>query len=389
MQKKVCNKLLEFYEKHDMSPGNKELEEWSVFKRKRTNLYRQLGVPVQCFKEKNILEFGPGSGHNALAIMMDFSENINFGEGHIDLVEPNLSGRNDIKRIFENKKIPKECYTLYSDVLEDFVTNRKYDFVIAEQFLPYIENWKECVEIIKNYTTRNGIVIITCADAIGLYVELTKRLVGQYIVRDIESFSEKVDRLIKIFEPQLIKLKGMNRTCKEWVQEEIFNGASLCTHPMNMNDAIDAFGNEFDILGTSQRIFTDYSWYKDLDYDYVMAYKKQYNQKKHMFLLSDMREETIRTEEENASLEQAVITANELTEKFEKRKSLDITAYKKAIDKVTECSDNQTIKKFNEETLEILKLAEKSVPDVKIYDVWSSCFGRTSQYISFIRKERE
>ncbi len=384
---KQNNRFLEFYGKHDVSPGNKELEEWAEFKRKRTNLYRQLGIPIQCFKGKDILEFGPGSGHNALAIMMDFSGNLNFGEGHMDLVEPNLSGRNDIMRIFDMKNIPKECYTLYSEVLEDFTLNKKYDFVIAEQFLPHISNWKECIEIIKNYTVKNGIAIITCADTIGQYVERTKRLVGQYIVKDIDNFNEKVDMLTTLFKPQLSKIKGMNRTYEEWVQEEILNDAFLCAHPMNINDAIEAFGNEFDILGASQNIFTDYSWYKNLDYDYISAYKKQYNQKKHMFLLAGVSEETIRTEKENAALEEAVICANECAEKFETTKELDILSYKKAIEKVTKYSDNQTISQFNEETIEILKAAEKSLPNMEKFNVWSSCFGKTSQYISFVRKE--
>lgn len=384
---KQSNRFLDFYGKYAVSPGNKELEEWAEFKKKRTNLYRQLGIPIQCFRGKDILEFGPGSGHNALAIMMDFAGKLNFGEGHMDLVEPNLSGRNDMMRIFEDKKIPPKCYTVYSQMMEDFISNRKYDFVIAEQFLPHIHNWKECIEIIKNYTAENGIAIITCADAIGQYVERTKRLVGQYMVRNIENFNEKIDILTKIFEPQLSRIRGMNRTHTEWVEEEILNDAFLCTHPMNMNDAIDAFGDEFDILGASQNMFTDYSWYKDLEYDYIFSYKKQYNQKRHMFLLAGMNEETIRTEKENALLEDAVAAANEWAERFEETKELDIFAYKKIIDKVTECSNNQTISQFNEETIEILKTAERSAPDMGAFKVWSKCFGKTSQYISFVRKE--
>lgn len=386
MQKQE-NRILKFYEKYGVSPGNKEMEDWIELKKKRNNLYRQLGIPIQCFKGKNVLEFGPGSGHNALAMMMDLQGNFNFGEGHIDLVEPNLLGRNDIERIFNKKNIPKECYTIYSQILEEFEKDKVYDFVIAELFLPHISNWRECIEIIKKYTAENGIAIITCADTIGQYVERTKRLVGQYIIRDVKDFKEQVDLLTKIFGPQLNLIKGMNRTHEEWVEEAVLSDAFLCAHPMNINDAIDAFGDGFDILGASQNIFTDHSWYKDLGYDYISEYKKQYNQKKHMFLLAGTDEESIRTEKENEALEEAVIVANGLAEKFEETKSLDLLAYKEAIDNVAKYSCNETIQQFNKETLELLKTAEKSIPDMSRFDVWSRSVGKATQYISFVRKE--
>ena len=381
------NKFLEFYRKYSIAPCNKEQEDWTVLKKKRTNLYRQLGIPVQCFKGKNILEFGPGSGNNALAMMMDLHGNLNFGEGHIDLVEPNLSGRNDLERIFNEKSIPRECYTIYSEILEEFKKDKEYDFVIAEGFLTHISNWKECIEIIKKYTAENGIVIITCADTIGQYIERTKRLVGHYIARNIDDYKEKVGILTKIFEPQLKSLSGRDRPSEDWVQEQFFNDALLCAHPMNINDAIDAFGDGFDILGASQNIFTDHSWYKDLDYDYISEYKKQYNQKKHMFLLAGIYEESIRTEKENEALEEAVIAANELAAKFEETKSLDLLAYKEAIDNVAKYSGNKTIQQFNQDTLELLKMSEKSTPDLRKFGVWSRCFGKACQYISFVRKE--
>lgn len=64
----------------------------------------------------------------------------------------------------------------------------------------------------------------------------------------------------------------MSRPAKDWVMDTIFN-PSMYNNTMSVVQAIDFFGSEYDILGASPNMFTDYSWYKDIWYDYKDDYK--------------------------------------------------------------------------------------------------------------------
>lgn len=143
----------------------------------------------------------------------------------------------------------------------------------------HLDNCKDCLKIIKKYCKRDSIVITICSDEIGYYVERMKRFIAHYMCRNINDFGKKRDYLIKIFEPQLNSIGIITRPIKDWVEDQLLNETMICEHLMNVNDVISEFEDEFDVLGMSQNIFTDYSWYKDTEYDYISEYKKQYDRK--------------------------------------------------------------------------------------------------------------
>lgn len=56
------NEILDFYEEHEISPVHADEKDYLLRVKKRRNLYRQLGVPVQAIRGSSIIEFGTGGG---------------------------------------------------------------------------------------------------------------------------------------------------------------------------------------------------------------------------------------------------------------------------------------------------------------------------------------
>lgn len=62
------NKFIEYYGQHGISPVKQDITEINKHYARREKLYRQLGIPCIAFEGKRILEVGPGSGYNTLAL---------------------------------------------------------------------------------------------------------------------------------------------------------------------------------------------------------------------------------------------------------------------------------------------------------------------------------
>ena len=59
---------LEFYEENNISPVRQDITNLERHIQRRSSLYEQLGLPSLLFRDKKILEVGPGSGHNSLYV---------------------------------------------------------------------------------------------------------------------------------------------------------------------------------------------------------------------------------------------------------------------------------------------------------------------------------
>lgn len=368
--------------KNNIFPTLRKEEKGTTLLQKRKNLYRQLGIPQLCFSEAEVVEFGPSTGENALILLK-------WGEvKSIDLVEPNRMANNMIEKLYCQEGIDKERYTLYPCMMEEYKTEKKYDIIIAEQFIQDLDNWEEYLDYMDRIAKKNSIVITTCADTIGLYVEKMKRLIAQFIIAGIDSYEEQVNVLLEVFESALMGFQGMNRRSVDYISDIFLSKFFIgCKRIMNMMDIIDYYKNRFDVLGTSQNIFTDHSWYKDLSYDYMSAYREQYAMKRHMFLVAGEIKETLRSVEENAMLAKSIENAESLAAEFETNRLLDMKYFNKIIEEVSIYSENEKIKEFNRQFLELLQIVQnKAKPDFNDYKVWINTFGKSSQYISLVKK---
>lgn len=381
------NQYLEYYGKHKISPVRQNLSNFPEFLKKREKLYRQLGMPTMLFHKKDILEVGPGSGFNTLAFFQWMGE-----DNKIELVEANPKGIADMKTLFEQKGIATDRYEIHECTIENFINKKKYDIIIAEGFIHAISNAQEIVQKLCTMLKDGGVIVITCIDKFGIFVEEVKRFIANITIKDIDDYDKKVIAYTKFFEPQFSKLKGMSRSVEDWVKDNMLSPVFYSNDIWSISDSINMFSEDFYILGTSQKIFTDYSWYKDLDYNERESIIKQFRRKQHNFMLADGggEEETLISEEENYELCNILSIFRENIKKYEKTKEkFLIEEVIGNLNKLLKFEEyfNAKLSLFIKETIDILKkLLKNEAVDYHVYKEFYYAIGRAQQYLSMVKK---
>lgn len=377
------NKFIEYYGQHGISPVKQDITEINKHYARREKLYRQLGIPCIAFEGKRILEVGPGSGYNTLALFF-------FGGGDLTLVEPNHTGVVEMKKLFSEYNIPPERYVIKECMIEEMLVSEKFDIVIAEGFLHSIDNCDEIINKLSLLVNEGGVIIVTCMDVISMFVEQMKRFVCHIMIKDISDYETQVKKCTGFFHKHMQNLKGMSRSVEDWVRDDILNPAFNNQKILSIGKAIECFGREFSFLGSSQRIFTDYSWYKDIEYDERKNILSQYKQKRHNFLMTGL-DETILSECDSEYLEDKIGEIRLRAIEYEKEPS------NKYIDQVQEglYIIKPIMKKisrrcmgFVDEVIEILNYLKRGEEiELERYQIFSESVGRTQQYLSMVKNK--
>lgn len=376
------NHFLEYYRKHNISPVKQDISNLVIHLRKRENLYRQLGIPAISFKDKEILEIGAGSGYNSLGFIFT-------GCKKVTIVEPNKKGIEDINELFTKMNIPKDKYEIINTKIEDVLFNKKFDFIIAEGFLHFIDNAMSIIENMKDLLNNGGVITVTCMDYFSTFVEQIKRFVINIILKDNFDYEQKIQKCVEFFTPQMKCLKNMSRSVRDWAIDDILNPAFNNYKIFTIEDAINLFKDEFYLLGGSQNIFCDYSWYKDIDFDLKADYIKQYRKKRHNFTLYGAYETVIEQEKSDLIYKKIFeIRKNciEYENNYESKYQLNVSNLLKDILNLF-YNEDENIYNFIKDSIEILeRLNYTDNVQLSSYEHFYKAVGRTQQYLSFSKK---
>lgn len=384
------NDYLTYYGQHAISPVRQNLDDLSLHYERRRKLYRQCGIPMLAFRDADVLEVGPGGGYNTIALFkfLDVYQEDRSSRGHVDLVEPNSQGVNDMKALFVKHAISEDRYRIHSCQIEDFLTEKKYDFVFAEGFVQFLDNAREIIQKLAYLTKSNGILMFTCCDDVCMFIEAIKRLLGVILTQEIDDYSKKVEKLVSVFEPQLRQLRGVSRPAVDWVQDQLMNPAVANGRELTVADAIDAVGDGFYMLGASPQMFTDYSWYKDIWYDTQMSFKEQFRQKWLSLLMAGMPECVLTVDQVDA-LVADLRKIRSLANGYESNRNVNLL---KDIQSVMATMESKVVNLPNEfimvfrEIKELLKEAIRGEIHMENYPHFCTAFGRTIQYVAFEKK---
>ncbi len=374
------NAYLEFYGENNISPVHQDISDYKVHLRRRQKLYRQCGIPTVAFSGKTMLEVGPGGGYNALAAL-------EWGISHIDLVEPNPKGAEEIPKLFQQYEVDASRFHVYNTSIEKFDKESLYDYVIAEGFLPLIPNKREVCNLLIDKTKPGGVIVVTCQDLVSTFVESIKRLVGHALTQDYSTLDDKVNALVPIFEPQIKMLRGASRPIKDWIEDQIFNPAICESNGASMSDMFDFFEG-LDLLGSSPRCFQDWSWYKDIWYGETDEYKKQFEKSWLSLLLTGMPEQRI-DEDIVSQVADYISQIKRYQDEYESTgKASTIKNIYDLLLKLKEkisLLDERFIRVFGELTDCVRLLSEGKTPDMNDYPSFFAAFGRAQQYMSFMK----
>lgn len=376
------NPFISFYGKHGISPVHQDLRNFRVHLSRREKLYRMLGLAPVAFKDKVILEVGPGGGYNSLAIFC-------WGVDRIDFVEPNPTAQKELPQTLAKYGISRQRWRLFPCVLEDLAGKRRYDVILAEGFIPGLYTRKHIISRLKCLVSPGGVVVVTCVDEISFLLELVKRLVARRLlcVSKVEPFEKKVSILSRAFCSHLQTLKYASRPVEDWVTDQFINPA-LYGKFFSIADAVKEFGCDFTVLGSSPSMFIDCSWYKDTDFDSRGDLLRQFSEKRHILLSKDMKE-SARPAGKNNDLAKAAhrlrMFAAEVEDDLTGRNLSEIIRMFKRVEHLTAEIDVNVSLAIREA---ILLLRDKKLTDSKISSsrYFSSAFGRGQQWISLVKK---
>lgn len=375
------NPYLDFYGRYAISPVNQDITDLNLHFRRREKLYRLLGLPPVVFMKRTVLEVGPGGGYNSLALFA-------WGASLV-FVEPNPTARQQIKGLLSSYGIDRRRYRIYSESVEDLSKIGSYPVVIAEGFIPGLYERRQVIDSLSSLVMPGGAIVVTCVDDMSYLMELVKRIVAHHLLKSlgVDDFSGRVRVLSQAFSSHLATLKHASRPVEDWVADMFLNPAGYGNF-FSMADCVEEFGDQFDLLGSSPSMFTNYSWYKDIHYNERESYIGQFHGKHHM-LISTSTTESPRGERENKHLERQAYKLRMASRVFENggggKELKRIVSILETIAGEMRGMD-RNIANAMQEGIALLTAGDISINRVAKARVMASAFGRGQQYVSLVRR---
>lgn len=322
-----------------------------------------------------------GGGYNTLCFF-------HWG-ANVDLVEPNPTGYEEIVELFQNNKIDPKSWNLYKGMIEDYNTDKLYDIVLAEGFLPGINNRYQVISKLSAFVKKGGVVVVTCADDISYFFEYLRKLLALRLteIKNVKAFDKKVKLLSRAFYTHLNSLKYSSRPIEDWVKDALLNPV-VYGDLFSIADCIKEFGDNFEFLGSSPSMFTDYSWYKDTDFCLRDEIIDQFNRKRHLLLSLDLKE-SINCIDKNMKIfklcKKIRQTVKENNEILDKRVILEIIDILRELEILTKNLGTKITSALNE-VKELLLDDDLSEEKIANSTKITSIFGRGMQYVSMVKK---
>jgi 2-polyprenyl-3-methyl-5-hydroxy-6-metoxy-1,4-benzoquinol methylase len=246
--------FVDFYSAHGIIPTRQDISNLRYHFERRLALYRHLGLPPGVFRNASVLEFGPGSGHNAVVTGA-------LGPQRYLLVDGNRPSLDSTEKLL-HQHCPGLSFELKQSSILDFKAEEKFDLVLCEAVIPTQKNPRVFLRHVAGFVRPGGVLVFTCMDSLSLLPEILRRWLAWHLVRNIQDFDGKVARLVNFFRPDVAALPGMSRRPEDWVIDQLL-------HPwvgplFSIPEATVALGNRGAVLGSSPRFLTDWRWYKNI-----------------------------------------------------------------------------------------------------------------------------
>jgi len=380
MSREEVNPFISYYGKYNISPVRQDISDFSRHLLRRERLFVRLGLPSGFFSGRTILEVGPGGGHNALAYFK-------WG-ANVDFVEPNPKAQEDLLELFDKYGVDRKRYNLYRCKIEEFDSCEKYDLVIAEGVIPGLYDRREIIKKLTSFVKIGGAIVVTCCDDISYFFEILKRLIGFILLKKkgVVEFNDKVRILSQAFESHLKSLKYSSRFLSDWVMDQFFT-PYVTGKMFSIAECIEEFGREFLVLGCSPSMFTDYSWYKNLDFNMQEHKLKQFYKKRHILFFYDL-EESERpigfNEELAARTKEFRSLVGILENEYNDKNMIDIIQNLHELKVLASTVDTRISDAIDES---VRLISDNEIDELKIHNAekLAQAFGKGQQYVSLTK----
>lgn len=373
------NQYIKHYGEHNISPVHQDISNFELHLLRREKLYITLGMPAAFFAGRRLLEIGPGGGYNALAYFR--------WNAKVDFVEPNKKAQDELPELLGGHAIGG--YKLFKGKFEEHRARRKYDIVIAEGFIPLMENRLEIVGKIFSYLSPGGVCVVTCVDDVSYFFEYLRKIIAYKLFSclGVSGFDEKVAILAKAYASHYRTLKYASRPVEDWIVDNLMNPYSF-GDLFSVGELIDAIPCGFEVLGCSPSMFTNYSWYKDYGFDSSAEFKRQFAMKRHNLIMAGV-DETVRPKAKNDELAKLARRIRAIIEENGDR--LDTGVSRKIAETLDEIRRNlsdadRRVPEAVGEAAELFLDASLTVGKISRARRFASAFGRGQQYVSIVKR---
>ncbi|QOI43109.1 class I SAM-dependent methyltransferase [Leptospira interrogans serovar Canicola] len=253
--------FVDFYNKNNISPVRQNITDLEKHYYRRESLYISLGILPGYINNKKVIEFGPGSGHNAVYT-------VSLSPKLYTLVDGSKVGFEATKERFRDQNNIEVIHTLF----QDFNTEIKYELVIAEGCLPGQNEPLFLLDHICKFVEKNGIFLITTVGSVSYFTETLRRLIRDRFFSQNEPVEKQLKLLIPIYQPHLNTLINMSRPVEDWILDSIIQPLQH-VKLLSIPDVMNHLDGRFEVLGSSPKFIEDWRWYKDIN-----SKTKGYNQ---------------------------------------------------------------------------------------------------------------
>lgn len=245
--------FVDFYRDNAISPVSQDIANLDRHFERRDSLYRTMGIPSHLLGDRDVVEFGPGSGHNAL-------HTASLGPRSYTLVDGNPYGLTEARRLFATH-VP-ECNVRFVESMIEEYTGNLVDFVICEGTIPFQRDPGALARRVASFARQGGLVTLTTVDSVSYLAEALRKLACECIASPSVPPHERLEILRPLLAPHLATLAAMSRPIDDWIWDNILQPMVYGT--FSIPEAIEALGADFDFYGASPSFVTDWRWYKEL-----------------------------------------------------------------------------------------------------------------------------
>jgi|TARA_Y100000294_G_scaffold178135_1_gene208134 SAM-dependent methyltransferase len=384
MKETLKNVELEYYTKEEISPVEYNIPELNKHFEIRGNLYKLLGLVPSYLSGKDVLEVGAGSGHNSLYTSSLKPKNY-------DLIEPNKTGCENIKKVFANLDVEHTKPNLFELEIDNFNSDKFYDLVIAEGWPGgFLEHDRNMLVKIGSFVKHGGMLFIHYFPPIGGMATYLRRLISHRLINNIKKISDKLIILNEAFSTHLSNLSSMTRSHDHWILDSLLN-PYVCVAYNTPLICKEIFDKKFKIYNSVPKFSTDWRWYKSLHGKQEKVNKNFYED--YILINHSMIDYRIsnskRSKNQNLELEKFCSTFALLTKENEQ---LNLESFlknvKPTLDNIIKNVSDLSSQLINslEEANSILQKEKITVENVRNMSDFSSLFGREQCYLSFVNE---
>ena len=244
----------DFYSKHNISPVSQDIGILDKHYQRRESLYLSLGLVPSFMRGRTILEFGPGSGHNALYTA-------SLSPQKYELVDGNFRGVQETRdrlASFTDLQI-----TVHHALFDMFTTDSKFDTVWAEGCLPHQSRPLPLLTHVASFVADGGCLCVSTNNGISYLSETIRRLFRDRFFDALGDVHEQARKLTPYIQPHLQHLHGMSRPIEDWILDSIVQ-PMRDRRLLSIPEVVSCLEREFDVYGSSPRFLTDWRWYKEI-----------------------------------------------------------------------------------------------------------------------------